>query len=322
MTDPTTSAPSVTPVISASAVQKSWGDNVVFSDLTADVLKGVTGLLGSNGSGKTTFLGMLLGLAPAQRRLDQRARRRPGPRRPRAARADRLQPRAPRPSRRRAAAKISFATSRRSTVCPQGGDHPIERRALAGRAGRRAGSPHRHDVDRPAPAGQARPGDRPQPCAHPSRRAHRRTRPGAARRHARADPPDRNRIRHRRASRSHLLEEVERIADNVIILSNGTVRGLRANQTIFARARAACSHTSMPRPRKWRPRCAPRSRGRARAGTAPRRDRRIGRAASRRGSRRGGRAQRTAAQDESGAAVARRPLPGGGVRRMSHTSRS
>ena len=62
MTDPTTSAPSVTPVISASAVQKSWGDNIVFSDLTADVLKGVTGLLGSNGSGKTTFLGMLLGL--------------------------------------------------------------------------------------------------------------------------------------------------------------------------------------------------------------------------------------------------------------------
>lgn len=62
MTDPTPSAPSVAPVISASAVQKSWGDNVVFSDLTADVLKGVTGLLGSNGSGKTTFLGMLLGL--------------------------------------------------------------------------------------------------------------------------------------------------------------------------------------------------------------------------------------------------------------------
>ena len=62
MTDPSPSAPSVTPVISASAVQKSWGDNVVFSNLTADVLKGVTGLLGSNGSGKTTFLGMLLGL--------------------------------------------------------------------------------------------------------------------------------------------------------------------------------------------------------------------------------------------------------------------
>ncbi|RZV48059.1 MAG: ABC transporter ATP-binding protein [Acidimicrobiales bacterium] len=49
-------------VISAAGVTKSWGTNVVFSDLTADVPRGVTGLLGSNGSGKTTLLGMLLGL--------------------------------------------------------------------------------------------------------------------------------------------------------------------------------------------------------------------------------------------------------------------
>jgi ABC-type Mn2+/Zn2+ transport system ATPase subunit len=54
-----TSPPSV---ISAVAVSKSWGDHQVFSDLTAEVPKGVTGLLGSNGSGKTTLLGMLLGL--------------------------------------------------------------------------------------------------------------------------------------------------------------------------------------------------------------------------------------------------------------------
>jgi len=49
-------------VISAAGVTKSWGTNVVFSDLTADIPHGVTGLLGSNGSGKTTLLGMLLGL--------------------------------------------------------------------------------------------------------------------------------------------------------------------------------------------------------------------------------------------------------------------
>jgi len=49
-------------VISAAGVTKSWGTNVVFSDLTAVVPHGVTGLLGSNGSGKTTLLGMLLGL--------------------------------------------------------------------------------------------------------------------------------------------------------------------------------------------------------------------------------------------------------------------
>ena len=49
-------------VISASSVSKSWGDNHVFSDLTAQIPKGITGLLGSNGSGKTTLFGMLLGL--------------------------------------------------------------------------------------------------------------------------------------------------------------------------------------------------------------------------------------------------------------------
>lgn len=43
-------------------MSKSWGSNQVFSNVTADVLPGVTGLLGSNGSGKTTLLGMLLAL--------------------------------------------------------------------------------------------------------------------------------------------------------------------------------------------------------------------------------------------------------------------
>lgn len=50
------------PVISATAVSKSWGDHRVFANLTASVNSGVTGLLGSNGSGKTTLFGMLLGL--------------------------------------------------------------------------------------------------------------------------------------------------------------------------------------------------------------------------------------------------------------------
>ncbi|MGI9610620.1 MAG: ABC transporter ATP-binding protein [Acidimicrobiia bacterium] len=55
-----TTSPSA--VISAVAVSKSWGSHQVFSDVTADVPPGVTGLLGSNGSGKTTLLGMLLAL--------------------------------------------------------------------------------------------------------------------------------------------------------------------------------------------------------------------------------------------------------------------
>lgn len=50
------------PIISATGVTKSYGDTTVFTNLTADIPRGVTGLLGSNGSGKTTLLGMLLGL--------------------------------------------------------------------------------------------------------------------------------------------------------------------------------------------------------------------------------------------------------------------
>lgn len=49
-------------VISAVSVTKRWGDNRVFNDLTAEIPSGITGLLGSNGAGKTTLFGMLLGL--------------------------------------------------------------------------------------------------------------------------------------------------------------------------------------------------------------------------------------------------------------------
>lgn len=49
-------------VISIAGLTKSWGANQVFHGLDATVRPGVTGLLGSNGSGKTTLLGMLLGL--------------------------------------------------------------------------------------------------------------------------------------------------------------------------------------------------------------------------------------------------------------------
>ncbi len=51
-------------VITIDGLSKSWGDNQVFTRLDARIGSGVTGLLGSNGSGKTTLLGMLLGLHP------------------------------------------------------------------------------------------------------------------------------------------------------------------------------------------------------------------------------------------------------------------
>ena len=53
-------------VISARGVQKSYGSNHVLRGLDCDVGRGVTGLLGPNGAGKSTFMGLVLGLRPRQ----------------------------------------------------------------------------------------------------------------------------------------------------------------------------------------------------------------------------------------------------------------
>ena len=53
-------------VISARGVQKSYGSNHVLRGLDCDVGRGITGLLGSNGAGKSTFMGLILGLRPRQ----------------------------------------------------------------------------------------------------------------------------------------------------------------------------------------------------------------------------------------------------------------
>ena len=50
------------PVIQARGLVKSWGATSVLTGLDFAVGHGVTGLLGSNGAGKTTLLGMILGL--------------------------------------------------------------------------------------------------------------------------------------------------------------------------------------------------------------------------------------------------------------------
>ncbi|MFN0028802.1 MAG: ABC transporter ATP-binding protein [Acidimicrobiales bacterium] len=50
------------PVISARSVVKGYGPAPVLRDVTVDIPSGITGLLGANGSGKTTFFGLLLGL--------------------------------------------------------------------------------------------------------------------------------------------------------------------------------------------------------------------------------------------------------------------
>lgn len=50
------------PVARISGVVKRWGPTMALAGATMDIGPGVTGLLGSNGSGKTTLLGLLLGL--------------------------------------------------------------------------------------------------------------------------------------------------------------------------------------------------------------------------------------------------------------------
>jgi len=52
----------VEPVVRAEAVVKRWGATPVLSGASFTVGRGVTGLLGANGAGKTTLLGLLLGL--------------------------------------------------------------------------------------------------------------------------------------------------------------------------------------------------------------------------------------------------------------------
>jgi len=54
---------SAEPVIRVDAVSKWFGSVVAVSEVTFDVMPGITGLLGPNGAGKTTLLRMMTGLA-------------------------------------------------------------------------------------------------------------------------------------------------------------------------------------------------------------------------------------------------------------------
>jgi ABC-2 type transport system ATP-binding protein len=50
------------PIVRARGVVKRWGATTALAGVDADIGAGVTGLLGANGAGKTTFLGLILGL--------------------------------------------------------------------------------------------------------------------------------------------------------------------------------------------------------------------------------------------------------------------
>ncbi len=61
----------VAPVVRAAGVVKRWGHTLALAGATLEIGPGVTGLLGANGSGKTTLLGLLLGLhAPDEGTLE------------------------------------------------------------------------------------------------------------------------------------------------------------------------------------------------------------------------------------------------------------
>ncbi len=50
------------PVVVGHGLVKSWGSTKVFDGASFAIAEGITGLLGANGSGKTTLIGMILGL--------------------------------------------------------------------------------------------------------------------------------------------------------------------------------------------------------------------------------------------------------------------
>ncbi|MEA3018998.1 MAG: type transport system ATP-binding protein, partial [Actinomycetota bacterium] len=51
-------------IVRARGVVKRWGATTALAGVDAEIGEGVTGLLGANGAGKTTFLGLMLGLHP------------------------------------------------------------------------------------------------------------------------------------------------------------------------------------------------------------------------------------------------------------------
>jgi len=52
----------MTAIVRARGVVKRWGSTVALGGVDAEIQPGVTGLLGANGAGKTTLLGLILGL--------------------------------------------------------------------------------------------------------------------------------------------------------------------------------------------------------------------------------------------------------------------
>jgi ABC-2 type transport system ATP-binding protein len=61
---PAVASAAMTAVVRADGLTKSWGATLALDGATLEIGRGVTGLLGANGAGKTTLFGLLLGLHP------------------------------------------------------------------------------------------------------------------------------------------------------------------------------------------------------------------------------------------------------------------
>ena len=189
------------PMIQTEALTKRYGSVTAVSELSVDVEPGVVGLIGANGAGKSTLIKMVLGLLPADVRPGDRAGAGRRHRRGRDPRAGRVHARARLPAAGRVGDRAGRAHGPDVRAAPgrrprTHRGHPAPRRALRG-----AVPVDRRLLDRHEAAGQARAGAGPRPPAGAAGRADERPRPRRSRRHARADPPDRHRVRHLRPGR-------------------------------------------------------------------------------------------------------------------------
>ena len=183
-------------LIRADGLTKRFGSVTALDALTLEVSPGITGLVGANGAGKSTLLKILLGLLPATEGTRERARPRRGDRGP--------------AIRERVGYMPEHDCLPPDVSATEFVVHMARMSGLPTTAAReRAADTLRHvglyeERYRPmggystghASTGQARPGPRARPQPGASRRADERARPRRPRRHARADPADRLRVRH------------------------------------------------------------------------------------------------------------------------------
>ena len=185
-------------ILATEGLTKRFPRVTALDQLTVTVGPGVTGLVGANGAGKSTLIKILLGLLTRPRAAPRCSAwtRHPG-------RGDppgrRLHARARLPAARRVRHRVRRPHG--PDVRPAAHRRPRARRRRAAprRPARRALPPDRRLLHRHEAAGQAGPGARARPAAGLPRRADQRPRPAGPRRHARADPPHRHRVRHQRA---------------------------------------------------------------------------------------------------------------------------